>query len=334
MRICLIGDFSEKLDEGYKNTSHYLACGLESGNEVIRLNGKRVGSPEFWLRFVTTRPQIIHIIAQPTMRSLIFSRLAGLYYPNARIVISALRSERFFPNDEVGQVPRAIIAIGRPHLVLAQGAKASSLFEEAGCRAAILPNGVDLVRFEPSTPERKVALRLAYRLNPQQTTLLHVGHLRDERNLLALEPLVKAGMQVVVVGSLYTGINTRLIGQLKEAGLQVLSGYYPGVEQFYQLADCYIFPVQPGHSLSLPLSVLEAMACDLPVVATRFNAVQEAFGEGEGIYFVDSKDEIVPRVTQALAEREAYSTRSLVEEYSWNAVTNQLAEYYEELISA
>jgi hypothetical protein len=41
MQVCLIGDFSPNLDEGYKNVSHYLADELGTRLEIKRLDVKR-----------------------------------------------------------------------------------------------------------------------------------------------------------------------------------------------------------------------------------------------------------------------------------------------------
>src|SRR5512136_825395 len=98
MNIILLGDFSDNLDEGYKNTSHYLANGLEKCHSVVRLNAKRIGTAQFWRSFIKSRPQIIHTIAQPTGQSLILTRLLRQYRPQARTVVSALRAERYFAN--------------------------------------------------------------------------------------------------------------------------------------------------------------------------------------------------------------------------------------------
>ena len=96
MNICVVGDFSARLDEGYKNTSHYLANALERRQPVYRLNAKRLGSAEFWRTFAQARPDIIHTIAQPTDQSVILTHALKLYRPRARTVLSALRSEGYF----------------------------------------------------------------------------------------------------------------------------------------------------------------------------------------------------------------------------------------------
>ena len=160
MNICLIGDFSDNLDEGYKNTTTCLARGLEKDNTVIRLNVKRLGTVKSWRSLLKVRPQIIHTIAQPTHQSLVLTRLLGLAWPHARTVISALRPEAYFAGGKVSRIQRWLTYLTRPNLVLVQHSEARGLFEQLGCLAAHLPNGVDLERFRPVSEERKRQLAL------------------------------------------------------------------------------------------------------------------------------------------------------------------------------
>jgi glycosyltransferase involved in cell wall biosynthesis len=329
--ICLVGDFSGDLDEGYKNTSYHLARGLEEHNTVIRLNVKRVRAVEPWRSLLRLRPQLIHIIAQPTHQSLMFTRLLGLAWPQARTVISSLRPEAYFIGGKVSQIQRRLIHLTRPNLVLVQSHEARGLLEQLGCSVAQLPNGVDLERFRPVTGERRRQLRTQYGLDPGRPVVLHVGHLQATRNLMALSPLPRAGVQVVIAGSLYMGTDHSLIARLERAGVRVFKGYQARVEELYMLADCYVFPPQPGDSLSMPLSVLEAMACNLRVVTARFSGLEYAFEEGHGLRFIDSTDAFLPYVQEMLVSPMP-ATRPMVSAYSWQSVINRLQRHYQELL--
>jgi glycosyltransferase involved in cell wall biosynthesis len=334
MNICMIGDFSEHLDEGYKNTSHYLAKGLEQRHSVVRLNSKRVGTPGFWRAFLRSRPEIIHAIAQPTDESLILTRLMRRYWPRARTVISALGAERYFAGGAISLKQRLLLRAARPDLTLVQSGAAEALFQRLDCAVVQLPNGVDTERFRPVSPERKRELRAQYGLDPRRPVVLHVGHLHSARNLPALYPLLAKQIQVVVAGSLYMGTNHQFIDQLEQAGLRLIKGYQPCIEELYMLADCYVFPTQPGDSITMPLSVLEAMACNLPVITTRFVGLVHAFAPGGGLIFIDKADDIPNALGPALAWSAQCGTREKVQSFSWRAVTDQLETYYEGIRAA
>jgi glycosyltransferase involved in cell wall biosynthesis len=96
------------------------------------------------------------------------------------------------------------------------------------------------------------------------------------------------------------------------------------------LADCYVFPPLPGSSLNMPLSVLEAMACNLPVVTTRFQGL-DTFREGDGLVFVDRSDDLAPRVQELLESCAPPATREKIQDLSWQSVATRLQTYYEGL---
>ena len=336
MNICMIGDFSENLDEGYKNTSHYLARGLEQQHTVVRLNAKQVGSKAFWQRFAAAEPQIIHTIAQPTDQALLLTHLLRQMRPQARTVVSALRGESYFAEGKVGLKQRMLLRAARPDLMLVQSQTAEALFHEAGVPVAHLPNGVDFERFSPAGTAEKQALRRKYGVPLNRPVVLHVGHLHAQRNLEALAPLPERNIQVVVAGSLYMGTHHDLIAHLERVGFQLFKGYQPHVEELYKLADCYVFPTTPGNSITMPLSVLEAMACNLPVITTRFIGLEQAFTPGRGFWFLDDAARLPAHVEAALhlsAGNGCY-TREMVQRLSWQAVTEQLETLLEGLVAA
>lgn len=334
MKICMVGDFSEVLDEGYKNTGHYLASALSEGNTVVKLNAKQIYSPAFWTVALRAQPEIIHTIARPTNQSLLLTRLLAQLHPRACTVVSALKAETYFTKGEPDALQRRLVPVMRPDLVLVQNDRAEAQFSKLGCTVAHLPNGVDLDRFRPASDDRKHELRLKYGIRPDQPVVLHVGHLEAARNLDSLAGLPPAGFQVIVAGSLYMGTNTELIHNLESLGFFVLKGYQSKIEELYMLADCYIFTPRPGSSLTMPLSVLEAMACNLPVITTRFSGLIHAFAQGEGLTFVDDMSNVPANVRAALASAGSCTTRRKVETYSWRAISDKLIGYYQKLVQA
>ena len=130
------------------------------------------------------------------------------------------------------------------------------------------------------------------------------------------------------------GTDHDLIRRLERDQFQIFKGYQPCIEELYQLADCYVFPTTPGDSISMPLSVLEAMACNLPIITTRFAGLEQHFASGHGFTFIDSSGEIPTRVDESLQSAGACRTRAMVQEFSWEAVTDRLQTYYRGLIAA
>ena len=68
---------------------------------------------------------------------------------------------------------------------------------------------------------------------------------------------------------------------LEAAGVRVLRENLPAIHELYQLADVYLFPVQRADAaMEIPLSVLEAMAVNLPIITTPFGRLTELFEGG------------------------------------------------------
>ena len=330
MRIWLIGDYSENLDEGYKNVARYLANELEEFHEVTRLNVKEGLLRQFIKHASGESPDIITVISQPTDQSIITTKLFKWILPRSRTIIYALRPEGYFlRRDFIFQ--RLLFLFASPDLVLIQSPEAEENFKRLSCSVAFLPNGVDLERFCPVSLDQKRELRTAYNVEHSKYVILHVGHLQPARNLLALQPLLRENFQVVVVGSLYMGVDHELIDQLEMAGFVVFKGYHPKVEHFYQLADCYIFPVKPGNSLTMPLSILEAMACNLPVLTTPFSGIVSSFTEGDGLFFLEQEDALISRVNGLIESNDPIRTREKVLSYSWRSIALKLAGYCQDL---
>lgn len=190
-----------------------------------------------------------------------------------------------------------------------------------------LKAGVDTERFCPVLAEEKRALRKKYNLPVDKTIVLHVGHLNVKRNVEQLLA-VNENAHSVLVASTYAPENKD--AQLKERLLQkanftLIDEFLPNIEEVYQLADVYLFPVVASHKcIDVPLSALEAAACGIPVVTTPYGEMKELIGK-PGFYQVESFE---PEALSSLidtAAAEGVSPRQCVLEYDWkNAVQQAL----------
>ena len=160
-----------------------------------------------------------------------------------------------------------------------------------------------------------------------ERVFLHVGHFKQGRGVKSLLELQSYG-HLVVVGSPSTGPQEELVKSLRDAGVTVQTDYIPDIQKYYRAADIYVFPVtNEGNSIQLPLSVLEAMACNLPVVSTRFGGLTDFFSEGEGLRFVPSFES----VEESDLEFTTVDTREKVKKYSWEAIVDQVIDSYQRL---
>jgi glycosyltransferase involved in cell wall biosynthesis len=149
--------------------------------------------------------------------------------------------------------------------------------DPARCR--FLPNGVDTHIYQPVNDKMKREIRAALGL-PEGYICLYSGRLAPEKGL---DVLLNAWNKI---SSRHPQAHLLLLGSgpqeaaLKEmAGERVIfGGYVPDPCLFYQACDLFVLP-----SLTEGLSnaMLEAMACGLPLVATRVGAAGELNPTGE-----------------------------------------------------
>jgi glycosyltransferase involved in cell wall biosynthesis len=217
---------------------------------------------------------------------------------------------------------RLAVRFIHPRLIITQSAGMASQLAAVGCSIATMRSGVDADRFTPATAGERRRLRLELGLSPDAYIVLHVGHINTNRNVQALALLQNAGCQAVLVGSTSTPQDDSLSHRLQEQGVIVVRSHVTNIASYYRAADCYVFPVMSNEAaIALPLSVLEAMACDLPVVTTPFGDLPALFPAADGVRFAADEDALV-RCVLAVRDSGAPQTRFLIREYTWDAVAD------------
>lgn len=187
--------------------------------------------------------------------------------------------------------------------------------------------GVDTGRFVPVNKEKKAVLKKKYGVSAESPVILHVGHLNEGRNvaqllkfdekyqiILVTSTLTKAEQDIDLKNKLTSCTNVRLIDD-----------YVPDIEEIYQLADAYFFPVtELGRCIDIPLSCLEAAACNKPVVTTDFGEMK-AFKGKKGFWFIDSFEcENLNRLVDEAVKCENPDSRSAVLEYDWSRAVSDI----------
>ena len=128
--------------------------------------------------------------------------------------------------------------------------------------------GINTDKFKPSKTGRE-ALCEKLQLPSDKTIVLHVGHCSSGRYLEEMLTLDKKKYHCVVVASgMFDDENT--IKALKDGGIDLRFGFVKNIEDYYNCADVYFFPTKSSEFvISVPLSVMEALACGTPAVAYR-----------------------------------------------------------------
>jgi glycosyltransferase involved in cell wall biosynthesis len=224
----------------------------------------------------------------------------------------------------------------RPRLVLVLSQATRQAARAAGLVAEVVPLGVDSLAFRPPEHGEKRSLRQKHGI-PDGQVLLHVGHISPSRNLDLLRQTLAPGRHLVVVSSTTTRANPEVRQGLTGSSVIFLDRYVEKIEEIYRLADCYVFPTRDaGGAIEIPLSVLEAMATNLPVVTTDFGGIPDLFkdrvaGERHGLFRAATDKEFIEKLQPALGLADV-ATRHLVRDLSWDRVAGEILERMDALL--
>ena len=304
--------FSERLrppfDEGVKNVALNLVRQLARSHQVLTLTTHGRDIPELgvenlpalgrllWSRQLRGRirsfaPDRVCYLPTASMTpwSFLRARALGGHGRGTPVTMIALQPRR------VDWLTRAVVRRGAPERVIVQSERTARLLARLPTRVSFVPVGVDRERFSPVGPAQREALRRRFGLGPGSRVVLHVGHVNRNRNVQVLEAIQRLdGIQTVLLASGSTRTDPTLLAELGAAGVLVVTETLADPEAIYQLADLYVFPCPPDRpvehtpAIETPLSVLEAMASDLPVVTTRFGGLPDLFAPGDGVVYVEN----------------------------------------------
>ena len=159
--------------------------------------------------------------------------------------------------------------------------------------AVIIPNGVDVNRFKPD-PSARNNLRKTLNIPPENMLFGQVARYHPIKNQIGLLQAfsmateVIPNMHLLLAGEGCDASNTLLTNQIRTLGLQNkvhLLGARSDVEEILPGLDAL---VSPSLSEAFPVVLAEAMACELPCIAT--NVGDSAYIIGDTGMVVDTTD--------------------------------------------
>jgi len=324
MKICVAGHFVKNPDDGVRIITNCLAEKLAEDNIIQKLD---LSNLKTWYKIFDFNPDIIHFVISPTNGGLFLSKLLSMTNLRAKTVISAPHA--------AGLHKTKLLTLFRPDIMLTQSNLSEDLFKSLKYKTRFLPNGVNIQKFVPITIESKLALRNKYGISEKSFVVLHVASLKRERNLEIMKTLARTNnnIQVVIIGRIGEQRDEEFVNELKISGCLVLTRYFPNIEELYGIADCYLFPtVDKRACIETPLSILEAMSCNLPIITTRFGALPRLFKENNGFFYTTDNKEIMKAL--AIIERGELKirTREMVLPYNCDNIHEELLGIYHDLL--
>jgi glycosyltransferase involved in cell wall biosynthesis len=205
----------------------------------------------------------------------------------------------------------------------------------------VLPNCIDLKLFYKDR-SKALDFRKKYDISLEAKVLIFVGRLSKEKNLIFLLQTLaeilkkKKDVFLLLVGSGYQMDALKKVAEdLGVAENVRFTGFIPHdeVASYYNMADIF---VMSSLSEIMPLVVLEAMACGLPIVVLDDPIFHDIVFEGQnGFRVKEQKPEVfAEKVQHLLDDRELYSRFSqtsleVATRFSNTELTRKLIEIYQ-----
>lgn len=197
--------------------------------------------------------------------------------------------------------------------------------------------GMDITRFVEATPEEKRTIRQELDLAEGDTFAISVAQLIPRKNhtalIRAVAKLADPKFHLFIVGD---GVQEAELKSLaRELGVETqvhFLGFRRDVYRLCSTAELFLFA---SYQEGLPVAVMEAMACGLPIVASSIRGNIDLIDPGKGGYLVapDDAEGFADAIRVILSDREKLEQMKQynlekVRAYSIDAVTEQMAELY------
>lgn len=244
------------------------------------------------------------------------------------------------------------------YLSVSPGLTASYL--EAGLpadRIREIPNGVDAARFRPASTGEQLALRRRLGLPVDRPVILFVGVMMPDKQphvlfdaWLQMRRTTGIASTLVFVGAsnpklyeLADRLADRVRADADASGFGADVLFVPPTEaihEFFRAADVF---AMPSAREGLPIVLLEAMACGLPVLASRLQGSTDTMIEsgvdgllvppGDVAAFAAGLEQLLSNTGEA-ARMGAAARRTAEARYTMEAVAEQWLDAYQQLLAS
>jgi N-acetyl-alpha-D-glucosaminyl L-malate synthase BshA len=202
----------------------------------------------------------------------------------------------------------------------------------------VIPNGIDSEKFKNLSQEK---IRDELNIKQNETIIIFIGTLKPVKGVQylieAMEILRQKNLDVklLLIGDGKEKQNLeKLVKKLKLEKHVKFIGKIQNEEIPKYMALSNIF-VLPSLSEGFPLTILEAMACGLPIVTTMVRGIPEVVEDGENGFLVEPKNpkEIAEKVLlllkdDKLREKISNNNKEKAKKYSWENVVEKLEKVY------
>jgi len=214
-----------------------------------------------------------------------------------------------------------------------------------------IPNGVDTTRFLQVTLEKKLLLRQKLGIPQNKRILIYTGRLVSYKGLPLLLRVWKniqrkySDVRLMLLGS--GGLDTHnceedlkkyvLDNQLSNSVR--FTGDVDNVYEYLQASDIFVFPTE---NEAFGASLVEAMACGLPVITTPVGAIKDIVTDGETGLLIQpgNAEQLFQALEAILSDKELAANlgqaayQSVKEFYSTDMVREKYLDLFQGLVTS
>lgn len=202
-------------------------------------------------------------------------------------------------------------------------------------KLCFIPNGVDIERFSPG--KSKIQERFK-----NKKIILYFGRLHYQKNVellvrsfLLIKDKIK-DVKLIIVG---TGNQYNKLKRMTDNNQDiVMTGFVSDEElvNYMRAADVVVFPSR-GENASFTL--MEAMACGLPVISSDVGNAKKILGDGRGILLKDYTEKEIADICirvisdEKLQKKIGSDARNyVIKHHSWDKISKQTEELYKSIL--
>ena len=298
----------------------------------IPLNKTRIfGIMLFWYAIIGTirkiHPDLVHAQSLASgIPALLSKKLLKIPY-----AVWGQGSDVYFPKGFLIVTPEKIIKNADAAIALTEDMK-RAMQEICHRDIVVVPNGISIVNHKNGTNDAAA----------HGKSILYVGRLEPVKGVQYLVRAMKRvhdtipDARLIIIGD---GTERAMLEALStHLGIQnhvQFGGEVPHekVLSFMQQADVFVLP---SLSEGFPMVIIEALACGLPVIASRVGGVPEIITNEANGYLVEAKDTesiadniLVLLQDEKLRRKISDNNKQLVKKYTWENVIMKLEKIYE-----
>lgn len=199
-----------------------------------------------------------------------------------------------------------------------------------------IPPGVDLTLFDGSCLHTlREDARKQKNIGKNELAVLFVGSAFQRKGLDLLIPVIARGMRLFVVGKGDHLLKFKKMIKEHNCEQRVsLEGITDNVLKYYALADVVVLP---SRSEAFGMSILEGMACGLPVIVSHNCGIADLIRHGENGFLMKNTSQLqglLDLMKSGEVRREmGFYARETAEQYGWARVGASHEALYKKIVS-